>query len=129
MGDETKRDIQSIYSREHKSFDDLDITDDYMFAYVMRQSDICIALLRSIFPSHGIKSIRYIYADDSDEKKAAAVKPESQKTIAEAFDKKSVRLDTCLGGAICQHRKASFYIKTLAYTPRMSISRTSSGMF
>jgi len=108
MGDETKRDIQSIYLREHKSFDDLDITDDCMFAYVMRQSDICIALLRSIFPSHGIKSIRYVYDDDSDEKKEEAVKPESQKTIAEAFDKKSVRLDICFGGSDLSAQESFF---------------------
>jgi len=67
-----------------------------MFAYVMRQSDICIALLRSIFPSHGIKSIRYVYDDDSGEKNEEAVEPEIQKAMSEVFEKKSVRLDIYL---------------------------------
>lgn len=81
---------------------DVDITDDFMFSYIMRNPDICIKLLQYMFPLHKIQKVRYIY--DTDEEKSlgealmkeAKIQPEIQKTLAEAFGRRGVRLDVYL---------------------------------
>lgn len=77
------------------NYDDIDITDDFMFSYVMRQPDICIELLEYLLPNCKIQKIDYITADNrvvsSDE-----IQADTQKTLAEAFGKKGVRLDVYL---------------------------------
>ena len=59
------------------------VTDDYMFAYVMRHKDICTRVLQCLLPKIGIK--RIVYKDENG--------PETQKTIQGSIDARSIRLD------------------------------------
>lgn len=77
------------------NYDDIDITDDFMFSYVMRQPDICTEMLEYLLPECKIRKIDYVTADNkivSSEEIAA----DTQKTLAEAYGKKGVRLDVYL---------------------------------
>lgn len=78
-----------------KKYQDVDITDDFMFSYIMRQPEICIELLEYLFPGHKIKTVKYIRTDDEEEA-AENVRADSQKTLAEIFGKRGVRLDVYL---------------------------------
>ena len=40
--------------------DRLDITDDYMFAHVMKNEEICKGVVSCLFPEHKIDKIRYV---------------------------------------------------------------------
>ena len=64
-------------ARKRKSFEELTITDDFMFGAVMPDPRRCKKLLESIL---GIKIERVEY-------------PERQKIIDIAYDSKSVRID------------------------------------
>lgn len=70
----------------------IDITNDFMFAYVMSKSDVCIELLKCLLPDRNIRSIRYLSADESGDE----VVPETQKTLLANADMRSVRLDAYL---------------------------------
>ncbi len=76
----------------------IDITNDYMFAYVMRNADICIELLEYLLPGRTIESIQYYEVDDQEASATQTVKTksETQKSLSEAFDKRGVRLDAYL---------------------------------
>jgi len=78
-----------------KNYEDVDITDDFMFSYIMRQPEICIELLEYLFPGHKIRTVKYVRTDDTEES-AENVRADSQKTLAEIFGKKGVRLDVYL---------------------------------
>ena len=85
-------------SYEQTSISDLrnvDITDDFMFSYVMRKPEICIEMLEYLLPGHKIRSVKYIQMDN-EEIEADATQPETQKALNEAFAKRGVRLDVYL---------------------------------
>lgn len=73
--------------------DEIDITNDYMFAHVMRDSDICIELLRCLLPNQNISHINYIYTDEYGNSRH---EPEAQKTMRANVDMRGVRLDVYL---------------------------------
>ncbi len=73
----------------------IDITNDYMFAYVMRNPEICIELLEHLLPGCNIQQIKYIQLD-GEALSVEKTRPETQKTMTEAFDKRGVRLDAYL---------------------------------
>ncbi len=58
---------QETQPTEAPSYADVDITDDFMFSYIMRNPDICIALLECLFPDHKIRKVVYIYGEDGEE--------------------------------------------------------------
>ena len=43
--------------REFMSIDDVDIRDDFMFAYIIRNPDICIELLQYLLPGQRISEV------------------------------------------------------------------------
>ncbi len=88
---------QPIQTAESRNYADVDITDDFMFSYIMRNPEICIALLECLFPDHKIQKVVYIYGEgeESTPEKVSA-SPEIQKTLVEAFGKRGVRLDVYL---------------------------------
>lgn len=73
------------------SFKDVDITNYFMFSYVMQDKKICIELLKFILPEYTIDHIEY-YSIESDIK-AATKSAETQKTIIATADRRFVRLD------------------------------------
>lgn len=77
------------------NYDDIDITDDFMFSYVMRQPDICIELLEYLLPACRIRTVDYVTADNKLVS-AEEIAADTQKTLAEAYGKKGVRLDVYL---------------------------------
>lgn len=80
---------------EINRYEDIDITDDFMFSYVMRQPDICIELLEYMFPGQKIKTVKYVPTNGTEEP-TENVEVDTQKTLAAIFDKKGVRLDVYL---------------------------------
>ena len=79
-------------------FERIDITNDYMFAHVMRDPDICMELLRYLLPEHNISRIEYVSSEENDggESDAAKIISETQKTVSPFFSKRGVRLDAYL---------------------------------
>lgn len=85
-------------------YQNVDITNDFMFAYVMQRPDLCVELLRYLFPGHKIQKIRYLAADEESASDTTidltdgSVKtyPTIQKTLAVAFGKKGIRMDVYL---------------------------------
>ena len=74
--------------------DEVDITNDFMFSYVMRDPEICTRMLEYLLPDRRIHHIEYI---DLDGRVApAGAQMDTQKTLAEAFNKRGVRLDAYL---------------------------------
>ena len=65
----------------------VDITDDFMFSYVMRKPEICIEMLEYLLPGQKIRTVKYIQMDN-DEIEADASQPETQKSLNEAFAKR-----------------------------------------
>ena len=74
--------------------DEVDITNEFLFAYVMRDPELCRELLEYLLPGRKIHHVKYLSEDG--EEMADSVQPESQKALAEAFDKRGVRLDVYL---------------------------------
>lgn len=74
--------------------DAVDITNDFMFAYVMRNPELCMELLEYLLPGRKIRQVRYLSEDGTE--MAESVQPEPQKSLAGAFDKRGVRLDVYL---------------------------------
>ena len=68
-----------------KKFEDLTISDDFMFGIVMRDPKYCKPFLETIL---NIKISRIEY-------------PEDQKTINLSLDAKSIRLDVYVDGRFC----------------------------
>ncbi len=85
---------------EHIAFDEqteidaIDITNDFMFTYVMREPEICKRLLECLLPGHHIQMVKYVDMDDP--KATETTKPETQKVMNEGFNKRGVRLDAYL---------------------------------
>ena len=65
----------------------VDITDDFMFSYVMQDKDICIETLRYLLPEVDICDIEYIHNPHATPETAA------QKSLFPTANKHSVRLD------------------------------------
>ena len=86
-----------------KSVDEVDIRDDFMFSYVMRNPAICTQLLEYLLPECKIARIKYIDwdTDETAEEerhmpKTRSAKPEMQKAFFGAAGKRGVRLDAYL---------------------------------
>ena len=45
---ETKENAQELLLQEEANYAHVDFTDDFMFAYVMQRSDICLELLEQL---------------------------------------------------------------------------------
>ena len=80
--------------------DSVDIRDDFMFSYVMCNRQICTELLQCLLPEHRISRIEYYeLGEDGTERpedssnRYAPLKIDTQKALAEAFNKRGVRLD------------------------------------
>ena len=80
--------------------DSVDIRDDFMFSYVMCNRQICTELLQCLLPEHKISRIEYYeLGEDGTERpedssnRYAPLKIDTQKALAEAFNKRGVRLD------------------------------------
>lgn len=61
----------------HKTWEELDITDDYLFKLVMKHKHICKSMIEKILRIK-IRDLRYI---------------EEEKTLKHQYDSKGVRLD------------------------------------
>lgn len=79
---------------------DVDIRDDFMFSYVMCNPQICIELLQYLLPAHKISRIEYyeMGRDGTEQPTASSPKGEPlkldiQKSLNEAFNRRTVRLD------------------------------------
>lgn len=93
---------QAALPQTEANYANIDITDDFMFAYVMQSPDLCIELLEYLFPGHKIQRVVYLAAnEESDitvvvENGVAKTYPIAQKTLAVAFGKKGIRMDVYL---------------------------------
>ena len=81
-----------------KSLNDVDIRDDFMFSYIMRDSELCLGLLRQLLPDCPIERIEYVEleAEKQQLEKALGTRLETQKALFGAAGKRSVRLDAYL---------------------------------
>ena len=73
---ETEENVQELLSQEEVNYTHVDITDDFMFAYVMQRPDICIELLEYLFPGHEIQRVVYLAADEKSEADITIVRSE-----------------------------------------------------
>ena len=89
----------AAYEYRPTDIDSVDIRDDFMFSYVMRDRDICTQLLQYLLPEHRIGRIEYCELSDAAAgsagagRSASALKVDTQKALAESFNKRGVRLD------------------------------------
>ena len=79
----------------------VDIRNDLMFSYVMRNPEICTELLEVLLPGHKIARVEYIELESERDGarragKARKNRPDTQKALLSAIDKRSVRLDAYL---------------------------------
>ncbi len=84
---------------DESRYDDIDITDDFMFSYIMRQPDICMELLEYLLPGKRIRKVKYHLLEGEDARAEQADfqgAPETQRALHACFDKRSVRLDAYL---------------------------------
>ena len=80
--------------------DSVDIRDGFMFSYVMCNRQICMELLQCLLPEHRISYIEHyeMGEDGTDRLKDSSTKyvplqMDTQKALAEAFNKRGVRLN------------------------------------
>ena len=92
------------------SIDSVDIRDDFMFSYVMCNREICTELLQYLLPGHKISRIEYYELGDGgtgkskvgtehsgdSSKKYEPLQLDAQKSLNEAFNRRTVRLDVYL---------------------------------
>ena len=78
-----------------KSLNDVDIRDDFMFSYIMRDPELCLGLLRQLLPDCPIERIEYVEleAEKQQLEKALGTRLETQKVLFGAAGKRSARLD------------------------------------
>ena len=81
-----------------KSLNDVDIRDDFMFSYIMRDPELCLGLLRQLLPDCPIERIEYVELEVEKQQleKALGTRLETQKALFGAAGKRSVRLDAYL---------------------------------
>ena len=81
-----------------KSLNDVDIRDDFMFSYIMRDPELCLGLLRQLLPDCPIERIEYVEleAEKQQLERALGTRLETQKALFGAAGKRSVRLDAYL---------------------------------
>ena len=81
-----------------KRLNDVDIRDDFMFSYIMRDPELCLGLLRQLLPDCPIERIEYVEleAEKQQLEKALGTRLETQKALFGAAGKRSVRLDAYL---------------------------------
>ncbi len=77
MNGNEKEQMESMEDRQ-RSWEELSISNDFLFGKVMQNPELCKELLQRILPDLDIDHVEY---------------PELQKTIKEDFDAKGVRLD------------------------------------
>ncbi len=90
-------DEAELYDHDPMNIDDVDIRDDFMFAYIVRNPEICIELLEYLLPGQKINKVEFFQVNDKQQE-VPQKEPqlETQKAIAEAFNKRGVRLDAYL---------------------------------
>ena len=90
-------DEAALYDDTPMNIDDVDIRDDFMFAYIVRNPEICIELLEYLLPGQKINKVEFFQIDEKQhEVPQKEPRLETQKAIAEAFNKRGVRLDAYL---------------------------------
>ena len=122
---------------------DVDIRDDFMFSYVMCNPQICIELLQYLLPDHKISRIEYYeMGRDGTEQPAASspkgepLKLDIQKSLNEAFNRRTVRLDVYIDDGKSVYnlemqttRHAGLAKRARLYQAHMDINQLQRGQF
>ena len=122
---------------------DVDIRDDFMFSYVMCNPQICTELLQYLLPDHKISRIEYYeMGRDGTEQPAASskkgepLKLDIQKSLNEAFNRRTVRLDVYIDDGKSVYnlemqttRHAGLPKRARLYQAHMDINQLQRGQF
>ena len=122
---------------------DVDIRDDFMFSYVMCNPQICIELLQYLLPDHKISRIEYyeMGRDGTEQPTASSPKGEPlkldiQKSLNEAFNRRTVRLDVYIDDGKSVYnlemqttRHAGLPKRARLYQAHMDINQLQRGQF
>ena len=122
---------------------DVDIRDDFMFSYVMCNPQICTELLQYLLPDHKISRIEYYeMGRDGTEQPAASspkgepLKLDIQKSLNEAFNRRTVRLDVYIDDGKSVYnlemqttRHAGLAKRARLYQAHMDINQLQRGQF
>ena len=132
------------------SIDSVDIRDDFMFSYVMCNRDICTKLLQYLLPGHKIDRIEYYDLGDGgtgmpeggtgqsgdSSKKYEPLHLDAQKSLIEAFNRRTVRLDVYLDDGKSVYnlemqttRHAALPKRARLYQAHMDINQLQRGQF
>ena len=122
---------------------DVDIRDDFMFSYVMCNPQICTELLQYLLPDHKISRIEYyeMGRDGTEQPTASSPKGEPlkldiQKSLNEAFNRRTVRLDVYIDDGKSVYnlemqttRHAGLPKRARLYQAHMDINQLQRGQF
>ena len=122
---------------------DVDIRDDFMFSYVMCNRQICTELLQYLLPDRKISRIEYYeLGDDGTERPESAsqngepLKLDTQKSLNEAFNRRTVRLDVYIDDGKSVYnlemqttRHAGLAKRARLYQAHMDINQLQRGQF
>ena len=122
---------------------DVDIRDDFMFSYVMCNPQICTELLQYLLPDHKISRIEYyeMGRDGTEQptvssKKGEPLKLDTQKSLNEAFNRRTVRLDVYIDDGKSVYnlemqttRHAGLAKRARLYQAHMDINQLQRGQF
>ena len=122
---------------------DVDIRDDFMFSYVMCNRQICTELLQYLLPDRKISRIEYYeLGDDGTERPESAsqkgepLKLDTQKSLSEAFNRRTVRLDVYIDDGKSVYnlemqttRHAGLAKRARLYQAHMDINQLQRGQF
>ena len=132
------------------SIDSVDIRDDFMFSYVMCNREICTELLQYLLPGHKISRIEYYELGDGgtgkskvgtehsgdSSKKYEPLQLDAQKSLNEAFNRRTVRLDVYLDDGKSVYnlemqttRHAALPKRARLYQAHMDINQLQRGQF
>ena len=129
--------------------DSVDIRDDFMFSYVMCNREICTELLQYLLPGHKISRIEYYELGDDgtgksevgtersgDSSKKYEPQLHVQKSLNEAFNRRTVRLDVYLDDGRSVYnlemqttRHAALPKRARLYQAHMDINQLQRGQF
>ena len=122
---------------------DVDIRDDFMFSYVMCNRQICTELLQYLLPDRKISRIEYyeMGMDGTEQPTASSPKGEPlkldiQKSLNEAFNRRTVRLDVYIDDGKSVYnlemqttRHAGLAKRARLYQAHMDINQLQRGQF
>ena len=122
---------------------DVDIRDDFMFSYVMCNRQICTELLQYLLPDRKISRIEYyeLGEDGTEQPESASQKGEplkldTQKSLNEAFNRRTVRLDVYIDDGKSVYnlemqttRHAGLAKRARLYQAHMDINQLQRGQF